>query len=196
MNWRHRISESFDLAKHFSPLYRMCVAGSPIAKVASNSLCVDKGIGVQESMDILGYSATKARPYRRVGRTMTARVLSKVGLGVQDKAVEVEAIFDTGATRSFVSLELAEKLGYTRHGTPKEVLLATKDKKALMVGELVARIAILGYELPLSHVFGAIEGLNHDTIIGMDIMEPYEIVVDAKEGRIAFRKFPPTIEII
>jgi len=27
-------------------------------------------------------------------------------------------------------------------------------------------------------------------------MEPYEIVVDAKEEKVSFMKFPPTIEII
>ena len=48
----------------------------------------------------------------------------------------------------------------------------------------------------LSHVFGVVEGLSHDIIIGMDVMEPYEIVVDTKEGKALFRKFPPTIEII
>jgi predicted aspartyl protease len=127
---------------------------------------------------------------------MSRRVVSKLGLSVQGKGVDVEAIFDTGATGSFVSLELAEKLGYARYDMPKEVLLATRDKKALMVGELIARVTILEYELPLSHVFGVIEGLNHDTIVGMDVMEPYEIVMDAKEGKISFKRFPPTMEII
>jgi len=127
---------------------------------------------------------------------MARRVLSKVGLAVQGKGMDVEAIFDTGATRSFVSLQLAEKLGYVRYDRPREVLLATKDKKAPMAGELIARVTILGYELPLSHVFGVIEALNHDTIIGMDVMEPYEILVDPKEGKVTFKRFPPTIEII
>jgi len=127
---------------------------------------------------------------------MVRRVLSKVGLTVQGRGIDVEAIFDTGATRSFVNLQLAEKLGYVRYDRPREVLLATKDKKASMVGELIARVTILGYELPLSHVFGVIEALNHDTIIGMDMMEPYEILVDAKEGKVSFKRFPPTIEII
>jgi predicted aspartyl protease len=127
---------------------------------------------------------------------MVRRVLSKVGLTVQGKGTDIEAVFDTGATRSLVSPQLAEKLGYIRYDKPKEILLATKDKKASMVGELIARVKILGYELPLSHVFGVIEGLNHDTIIGMDIMEPYEIIVDAKEGTASFKRFPPTIEII
>jgi len=127
---------------------------------------------------------------------MVRRVLSKVGLTVQGRGIDVEAIFDKGATRSFVNLELAEKLGYVRYDRPREVLLATKDKKASMVGELIVRVTILGYELPLSHVFGVIEALNHHTIIGMDMMEPYEILVDAKEGKVFFKRFPPTIEII
>ncbi len=127
---------------------------------------------------------------------MVRTIAGKVNVEVECKKTEIEAIFDPGATRSFISLGLAEKLGYSRYRTPKEVLIATKDKKASMVGELVARIKILGYELPLSHVFGVIEGLNHDTVIGIDIMEPYEIVVDAKEGKFSFKKFPPTIEII
>jgi len=104
--------------------------------------------------------------------------------------------FDTGAVRSFVSPQLAEKLGYVRYDKPKEILLATKDKRALMVGELIARVKLLGYELPLSHVFGVVEGLTHDMMIGMDIMEPYEILVDAREGKVYFKRSPPTIEIV
>jgi len=127
---------------------------------------------------------------------MARSVLSKVGLTVQGKGIDAEAIFDTGATRSFVSLQLAENSGYVRYDRPREVLLATKDKRALMVGELIARVTILGYELPLSHVFGVIEALNQDVVIGMDLMEPYEILVDAKEGRVSFKRFPPAIEII
>lgn len=127
---------------------------------------------------------------------MVRRVTSDIVLVVQKRRVEIEALFDTGATRSFVSRELAEKLGYTRYEEPKEVLLAVKDKKAFIIGELVSRVQILGYELPLSHVFGVLEELSHDVVVGMDLMEPYEIIVDAKEGKISFKKFPPTIELI
>jgi predicted aspartyl protease len=127
---------------------------------------------------------------------MVRRILDKVGLTVQDGGAEVEALFDTGAVRSFVSPQLAEKLGYVRYDKPKEILFATKDKRALMAGELIARVKLLGYELPLSHVFGVVEGLTHDMIIGMDIMEPYEILVDAREGKVYFKRSPPTIEIV
>ncbi|KPV62601.1 MAG: hypothetical protein AOA65_1728 [Candidatus Bathyarchaeota archaeon BA1] len=95
-----------------------------------------------------------------------------------------------------MSLEVAEKLGYSKYDEPKEVLLATKDKTALIVGELVARVTMLGCELPLSHVFGVIENLSCDVIIGMDLMEPYEVEVDVKEGKARFKRFPPTIEIV
>jgi hypothetical protein len=77
-------------------------------------------------------------------------------------------------------------LGYTRYDEPKEALLATKDKKALIIGELIRRVTLLGYELPLSHVFGVIKELDYDMVIGMDIMEPYEIVINTKEGKSFF----------
>lgn len=123
---------------------------------------------------------------------MVRRVVGKASLTVQ--GVNVDALFDTGATRSFVSLNLAEKLGYLKYDKPKEALLAVKGAKAPIVGEVVARVKVLNYELPLSHVFGVVEGLSRDVIIGMDIMEPYEIIVDPKGGKIAFKRFPPAIE--
>ena len=55
---------------------------------------------------------------------------------------------------------------------------------------------IEGFELPLEHVFGVIDGLRHDVIIGMDIIEPYEIILDAREGKVKFKKYPPTIELV
>jgi hypothetical protein len=102
---------------------------------------------------------------------------------------------DTSATKSFVDVSMAEKLGYIKYDR-KEVLLAIKDIKAHVVGELTARVVIEGFELPLSHVFGVVEGLRHPVIIGMDIIEPYEIILDMREGKVKFRKYPPTIEIV
>ncbi|MFZ8793668.1 MAG: hypothetical protein ACO2O2_07280 [Acidilobaceae archaeon] len=51
-------------------------------------------------------------------------------------------------------------------------------------------------ELPLSHVFGVISGLRYPAIIGMNIIEPYEIVLDVKIGEVFFRRFPPVMEIV
>ncbi len=51
---------------------------------------------------------------------MARRVVSKVGLALRERGIDVESIFDTGATRSFVSLELADKLGYIRYENEKK----------------------------------------------------------------------------
>jgi predicted aspartyl protease len=95
-----------------------------------------------------------------------------------------------------VDVGVAEKLGYTRFDKPREVLLATRDSKAYFVGELVVRVIIEGFELPLSHVFGVISGLRYPAVIGMDIMEPYEIALDVKTGKVFFKRFPPILEIV
>jgi len=127
---------------------------------------------------------------------VVSRIIGRVTLTVGGRSVEVEALFDTSATRSFVNVDVAEKLGYTRFDKPKEVPLATRNSKTYFVGELVARVTIEGFELPLSHVFGVISGLRYPVIIGMDIMEPYEIALDVKTGKAFFKRFPPILEIV
>jgi predicted aspartyl protease len=127
---------------------------------------------------------------------VVSSIIGRVTLTVGGWSVDVEALFDTGATRSFVNVGVAEKLGYTRFDKPREVLLATRDSKAYFVGELVARVTIEGFELPLSHVFGVISGLRYPVIIGLDIMEPYEIALDVKTGKAFFKRFPSILEIV
>ncbi len=45
---------------------------------------------------------------------MVSHIMGRVTLTVGGRSVEVEALFDTGATRSFVDVGVVEKLGYTR----------------------------------------------------------------------------------
>jgi len=127
---------------------------------------------------------------------MTVRMTGRVVLRVGDKVVESTALFDTGATKSFVDLALAEKVGFTRYDKPREVMLAVKGSKARAIGYIVARVEVEGYELPLEHVFGVIEGLRHSVIIGMDIIELYEMILDVREGKVRFRRYPPTVELV
>jgi predicted aspartyl protease len=103
---------------------------------------------------------------------VVSRIIGRVTLTVGGRSVDVEALFDTGATRSFVDVGVAEKLSYTRFDKPREVLLAIGDSKAYFVEELVARVTIEGFELPLSHVFGVISGLRYPAVIGMVLWSP------------------------
>lgn len=58
---------------------------------------------------------------------MIIRITGKAVLKVGDKAVESDALFDAGATKSFVNIRVTERLGYVRYEKPRETLLATKD---------------------------------------------------------------------
>lgn len=127
---------------------------------------------------------------------MVTRLTSMIMLISGNRIAEVEALFDTGATKSFVDITVAEKLGYVKYEKPRAVYLATKDAKAEVIGEVVARVVIEGIELPLRHVFGVIKDLRHPCIVGMDIIEPYELVLDVRENKVKFRRYPPTLEII
>lgn len=126
---------------------------------------------------------------------MAKRVVGRVELRTEARSVEAEALFDTGATKSFVSSRLADELGYVKYREPKRVMLAVEGMEGLVIGYLVARVVIDGYELPLEHAFGVVEGLRHDVVIGMDVIEPYDVELDVKEGRARLRKFPPMLEI-
>lgn len=126
---------------------------------------------------------------------MAKRVVSRVELRTEARSVKAEALFDTGATKSFVSSRLADELGYVKYREPKKVMLAVEGMEGLVIGYLVARVVIDGCELPLEHAFGVVEGLRYDVVIGMDVIEPYDVELDVKEGRARLRKSPPMLEI-
>ena len=75
-------------------------------------------------------------------------------------------------------------------------MLAVKESKAWIIGYIVARVEVEGYELPLEHVFGVVDGLRHNVIVGIDIIEPYEIILDARKGKVKFRRYPTIIELV
>ena len=130
------------------------------------------------------------------GSVMAGRIVGRVGLRTEAKSINVESLLDTGATKSYISSKLADELGYVKYREPRKVMLAVKNTEGLVIGYLTAAVVINGCELPLEHTFGVVEELRHDAVIGMDIMEPYDIELDVKEGKAKFRKFPPTLEIV
>jgi len=127
---------------------------------------------------------------------MAGRIIGRVGLRTEAKSINVESLLDTGATKSYISSKLADELGYVKYREPRKAMLAVENMEGPVIGYLTAGVVINGCELPLEHTFGVVEGLRQDAIIGMDITEPYDIELDAKEGKAKFRKFPPTLEIV
>jgi predicted aspartyl protease len=118
------------------------------------------------------------------------QILDEVVLSTREKCRKVKALFDTGAVHSYVSDKVAEELGYERYKTPR--LIPQGEE----IGEIPGvRVTIGGCEMPHSHTFGVLRGLRHEAVIGMDIMEPYQIRLDHEKGKPYLEKCPPEVEL-
>jgi hypothetical protein len=112
----------------------------------------------------------------------------------EDKLLEVLALFDTGSRRSYLSRNLAEKIGYEPLRKPKMIPWAAEGRYAELVGWAVVELEIERYRLPEREVLGVIDGLLADAVIGLNIMESYGIYIENDEIR--FKNIPPTSMII
>ena len=125
---------------------------------------------------------------------LLVKVVGSIKLIKDGKTISAEALFDTGAGRSYVDKRIAEFLGYEKYDKPVYIDLAVKNLKAKVIGYLVARVEIEGHLLPEVEVFGVIDGLVKDVIVGLNIIEPYEIILE--KDRISFKRLPPTTAIV
>ena len=105
------------------------------------------------------------------------------------KSLEVIALFDTGSARSYVAKDVADRLGYEPYPQPIKVPLAVENYEAEVLGYLPAIIEVAGYKLPEVEALGVVDKLRVETIIGINIMEPYEITLE--KDRIVLKRIPP-----
>ena len=104
--------------------------------------------------------------------------------------LEVVAIFDTGAGGSYLSDRAAKEIGYEEYPQPRRVPLAVKEKEAEVVGYMRAvDIEVAGYVLPEKETIGVIKDLNVDAIVGLNLIEKYNITLE--KDAVAFREYPP-----
>lgn len=119
------------------------------------------------------------------------QVRDTVRIRVDGKAVEVIALFDTGAGKTYVSDRVAEELGYLAYERPINVPLAVHDKDAEVIGYIpAATLEVAGQVLPEKETLGVVKGLREDLIIGLNVIEPYEISFEGE--RIVLKRIPPT----
>ena len=121
-------------------------------------------------------------------------VMGRITVRRDGRTAEGSALFDTGATRSYLSKEFAEKVGYERYSEPRRVALAVKGKETMVIGWTVVDVEIDGWELPEKEAFGVVEDLRIDAIIGLNIMESYGIFIE--DNRLKLRHYPPISSII
>ncbi|MCJ7816972.1 MAG: retropepsin-like domain-containing protein [Candidatus Aenigmarchaeota archaeon] len=85
------------------------------------------------------------------------------------------ALFDTGAKSSYIDEDLAIEFGYSKFDRPREITLATKDKKATILGDIVLRVILDDCEMPSRTILNVIEGLTKPIVLGTDFMELFDI---------------------
>lgn len=113
------------------------------------------------------------------------RILEITGIKGSARA---KALFDTGASRTFMHTEIAEKIGYSRFPESREVLTAAKEKKLKVVGMAFFETEIEGCKIPWAPAYVSPE-LIEDMIVGIDLMEAHSIRVDPKTGKIDVSEF-------
>ena len=106
---------------------------------------------------------------------MIVKVRETIRVCKEGKVIDVSALFDTGSGKSYLSESIAEKLGYEKYPEPIKIPLAFKGKEAEVIGRLHAYIEIAGYKLPEEETIGVIKDLATEAIIGLNIIEPYNI---------------------
>ena len=106
------------------------------------------------------------------------------------------ALFDTGARASYISAEIGEKLGYVKYFEVRKVPLAVKEKEGEVVGSSHVDVEIAGCPMPEMEALGVIKDLRGEAMIGMDIIEKYDLILDTKNGKVKLKKCPPELVLI
>ena len=125
-----------------------------------------------------------------------SQVRGKLTLRNGEKQVEMTALFDTGSTLTYINETVAEKIGFNPYAKPKTVLLAVLEKEAEVLGDVTVSLEIDGCLMPRRETLEVIRDLRLDAIVGLDIIEKYDIVLDTKNGRVKLRNYPPEVVLI
>lgn len=111
------------------------------------------------------------------------RVYRTIKLSGVKGTTNAKALFDTGASRTFIHERIAEKIGYLRFPRVK----AAEGKKLRVTGVLDFDAEVEGRKVT-SPAYVSPE-LVEELVIGADLMEAHNIKVDPKTGKIDVSEF-------
>lgn len=106
---------------------------------------------------------------------------------------EVTALFDSGASFTVIRMDVAEKVGETLPTGVKEVTLADGETKLKVSGCILISTVLEGS--PIDDVAYVIEKLAEPLIIGVKVMEFYDITLDPSANRITVGKNYSSFEL-
>jgi len=94
----------------------------------------------------------------------------------------VKTLFDTGASFTVVRRDVAEKIGHILPTDVKEVTLANGKTKLKVLGYIPISTVLEGS--PIDDIAYVIEELAEELIVGVKVMEFYDIRLDPSTNRI------------
>lgn len=107
--------------------------------------------------------------------------------------MDVKALFDSGATFTVAKKSLAEKIGYIFPTDVREVTLADGKTRLRVLGCMPVFTSIEGS--PIDDIAYIIEDLAEELIIGVKVMEFYEIKLDPSTNGITVGKNYSSFEL-
>lgn len=122
---------------------------------------------------------------------------ARVKLSYGDKSIEVEALVDTGASKSVISKELAERLNaLIPLREPYELRTADEGGRLRIIGRCMVDVEFQGVKVPGGAVFEVAENLRKgvELIIGRPEIDSWGIVFTPEGPKP--RKVPLEFEII
>ena len=98
----------------------------------------------------------------------------------------VKALFDTGASFTVVRKDVAEKIGHILPTDVKEVTLTDGKTRLKVLGYIPISTVLEGS--PIDDIAYVIDELAEDLIIGIKVMEFYDIKLDPSTNKIIVGK--------
>ncbi len=110
-------------------------------------------------------------------------IINRIKLVGSKGEKKVDALFDSGASFSFINRELAKKLGLIDTlANPKEFETAEEGRKIVVKERMVLDFYIEGIDL--SDEFLLAENLSEEVIIGAATMQKWRLKLDFEQDRV------------
>jgi predicted aspartyl protease len=107
--------------------------------------------------------------------------------------LNVKALFDAGASFTVVRRDVAEKIGHILPTDVREVTLADGKTKLKVLGYIPISTVLEGS--PIDDIAYVIEELAEELIVGVKVMEFYDIKLDPSTNRIIVGKNYSSFEL-
>ena len=107
--------------------------------------------------------------------------------------LNVKALFDTGASFTVVRRDVAEKIGHILPTDVREVTLADGKTKLKVLGYIPISTVLEGS--PIDDIAYVIEELAEELIVGVKVMEFYDIKLDPSTNKIIVGKNYSSFEL-